>query len=711
MKLVGLMLCHHDDWIIGLSARAALKWCDALAVLDLGVQGRVPEIIDKLSGEEAGRVWKVNNSNLVTLGVVSPYQLLMDKANELGATHIAIIGTNYVLTSNVIDQIRSMIETLKEEQFLDMPLLTCWKGFMQYRVDKASWAGATIPIAFKNSGGIQWPVEAGYDHFYLPSGKSWTLHKPFHQMHGGMMYLEPVNWRLYKARYYLRQMLKLVKKNVLGGRPKLDKSASRVIDEQGIKLAKVPGTWWEGYFDLFDHVSMWKMPWYEEEISRLREENNPNLFDAIELPGEVIDAPVDLSRELELARNAERPAPRTPPKPKAGDKALINEEPASKAVKSNSLFWSGHFYDYSGYGKANREFLFRASNTLHVSLYGSELNAEPILVDSLLKGKVDVYRSIHIRSNAPLLRFFGPRVEKHPGYKVCFTMMETYGVHQSMVNLLNGYNEVWVPTKWNKQVFEDGGVKVPIRTMPLGVNTQLYSPQPKRIMKPLRLLTTDNAGEHEVPKGFLFINVSNPSFRKGLDVTIKAFEDAFHDDPEAALVLCVSYSSLVHCNPFELIKGGKAACKSRIYVLEGGMSEDEVAETYRSCDAYVTASRGEGWNLPLMEAAACGLPVIAPNAFSHHEFLTEENSFLFSPDGLKQIPESNKISEWYKDQLFAHYDTPSITELTRLLKLVKSDKALREKKADIFGMDISMKYSWEEVAHQFVSRIIEINDM
>jgi glycosyltransferase involved in cell wall biosynthesis len=138
------------------------------------------------------------------------------------------------------------------------------------------------------------------------------------------------------------------------------------------------------------------------------------------------------------------------------------------------------------------------------------------------------------------------------------------------------------------------------------------------------------------------------------------------------------------------------------------MSEDEVADTLRSCDAYVTSSRGEGWNLPLMEAAACGLPVIAPKAFSHHEFLSEENSFMFSHDGLKQIPESFKISEWYRDQLFVNYEAPAISKLAIMMDLVKRDAELRKYRADIFRKEILSKYTWDKVASQFTDRIIEI---
>ena len=33
MNLVGLMPCRNEDWILGLSARVALMWCDRLEIL------------------------------------------------------------------------------------------------------------------------------------------------------------------------------------------------------------------------------------------------------------------------------------------------------------------------------------------------------------------------------------------------------------------------------------------------------------------------------------------------------------------------------------------------------------------------------------------------------------------------------------------------------------------------------------------------------
>jgi glycosyltransferase involved in cell wall biosynthesis len=44
---------------------------------------------------------------------------------------------------------------------------------------------------------------------------------------------------------------------------------------------------------------------------------------------------------------------------------------------------------------------------------------------------------------------------------------------------------------------------------------------------------------------------------------------------------------------------------------------------YRSVDAFVLPSRGEGWGRPYMEAMSMGLPVIATNWSGPTEFVNE----------------------------------------------------------------------------------------
>ncbi|KAI9345611.1 hypothetical protein BDR26DRAFT_140658 [Obelidium mucronatum] len=54
---------------------------------------------------------------------------------------------------------------------------------------------------------------------------------------------------------------------------------------------------------------------------------------------------------------------------------------------------------------------------------------------------------------------------------------------------------------------------------------------------------------------------------------------------------------------------------------------DEVPSLYKIADAYVSASHGEGWGLPVHEALAMKLPVIASATTGHNAFLDHETAW------------------------------------------------------------------------------------
>ena len=64
---------------------------------------------------------------------------------------------------------------------------------------------------------------------------------------------------------------------------------------------------------------------------------------------------------------------------------------------------------------------------------------------------------------------------------------------------------------------------------------------------------------------------------------------------------------------------------SSIILISKNLTLKELSELYGSCDAYVSPYRAEGFNIPSLEAAACGIPVILTSGGStddyyHHSF-------------------------------------------------------------------------------------------
>lgn len=377
--------------------------------------------------------------------------------------------------------------------------------------------------------------------------------------------------------------------------------------------------------------------------------------------------------------------------------------PDSEPTSNYEVLWNGVFQGLSGYAKASREIVYRLANTFHVRIEHSiRCGGSHTMYDET---RFTLHERVPVSEKAPFVRFFGPWTNDgaRKTHRINYTMMETELVHPTMVGLMNdNYDECWTPTEWNRQAFLKSGLKLPVRVMPLGVNPLLYRPGKREPLPEATLLTTGNAGTKERPYGFLFVYVFLPSFRKGVDILVKAFEDAFANDPQAGLVLAVTHAS--SATPL-VMPSGKYG--SRIYALTGEFDELQMAKIYRGCDAYVSTSRGEGWNLPMIEAASCGLPVIAPRASSHPEIVGDD-AWLFSPDGLDFYKGAEAVSPWYEGMPFPVFGPRSHEQIVHFLRTVKVQGTGVKEKAAALRKRVSSLFTWDAAAQKISDRLAEL---
>lgn len=121
-------------------------------------------------------------------------------------------------------------------------------------------------------------------------------------------------------------------------------------------------------------------------------------------------------------------------------------------------------------------------------------------------------------------------------------------------------------------------------------------------------------------------------------------------------------------------------------IFPGYIAHEELPWWYNAADLFVYPSRFEGFGLPVLEAMACGTPIITTHIASLPE-VAGDAALLVSPD----------------DE----------TELAAAMRRVLSDETLRQEMV-IKGMAHAARFSWEATARQTVDtyeRALESSEM
>ncbi|KAG2443608.1 hypothetical protein HXX76_001959 [Chlamydomonas incerta] len=113
----------------------------------------------------------------------------------------------------------------------------------------------------------------------------------------------------------------------------------------------------------------------------------------------------------------------------------------------------------------------------------------------------------------------------------------------------------------------------------------------------------------------------------------------------------------------------------RVYLLSGHLPRQQYVRLLAAADAFVLPTRGEGWGLPIIEAMALGLPVIATNWSGPTAYLDELVGYPLSYQ-LSPVPPSEPW--WFQGSNWAE---PSEHHLRRLLAHVSGSAEGRREAA------------------------------
>ena len=189
--------------------------------------------------------------------------------------------------------------------------------------------------------------------------------------------------------------------------------------------------------------------------------------------------------------------------------------------------------------------------------------------------------------------------------------------------------------------------------------------------------------------------------RKNTATTLALFCDAFKDNPDVGLIIKTNSGTnssvdrhVTKKKMENLIKQLRKSPFPKVYLLHGYLNDKEVSSLYKhpKVKGLISLTHGEGFGLPLLEAAACGLPVCATNWSAHTEFLNL-GEWTKVRGRVEPIP-SRKIDRriWVEGSSWA---VPDLDETRKVLhKFVSDDKPDTSK----LKKNVLATYSFEKIA-------------
>ncbi len=282
-----------------------------------------------------------------------------------------------------------------------------------------------------------------------------------------------------------------------------------------------------------------------------------------------------------------------------------------------------------------------------------------------------------------------------------------------------GVDKIIVPSEHAKNGFTTTSYE--FSNTQTGENGKIECTTPVEVIPyPVKHITTSEI-DLQLSTDFNFLNVALLGPRKNLENSIEWFLQEFGGDANVGLIIKTSKAKNSLMDRIETKKHIKNItsrykdAKCKIYLLHGNMTEQEIHSLYThpKIHALATATCGEGYGLPIFEAAYSGMPVIATDWSGHLDFLQcpyKENGkikdkklFARVNYNLRNIDDSvvwNGVL--VKDSQWAYADP---TSYKKQLRKVYKNYGMYKKWATTLQTHIHQTHTKENILERFANAI------
>ena len=276
--------------------------------------------------------------------------------------------------------------------------------------------------------------------------------------------------------------------------------------------------------------------------------------------------------------------------------------------------------------------------------------------------------------------------ENYIGPKIAFSVWESTLQPEQFFNKLKEYDQVWVPTEWQRQCTINQGIpEDKVFVVHEGVDTEKFKPleNPKKNDK------------------FQFMIFGRWDYRKYTKEMVKAFIEEFDKDEPVELLLSAD-------NPYPVDTYNSTEERLEKYELQDPRikilhfpTDEEYVKYLQTGNCMLMVSRSEGWGLPAIESLACGTPTLITNWGAMLEF--------------GQYAHKVKVKEMKKpENVFMQTDVPGewsepdFDDLKEQMRYVYENYE-QVKKHTMDGLDYIKTFSWENASNRAMEIINNID--
>jgi len=296
--------------------------------------------------------------------------------------------------------------------------------------------------------------------------------------------------------------------------------------------------------------------------------------------------------------------------------------------------------------------------------------------------------------------YFPQWVEREPGKRVVgYTVWETDRLPAHWPKCLNAVDSLLVPCAWNKQVFEEGGVRVPIHVVPHALEPQGPADA--------------DFGVEVGSDTCVFYTIGTWSPRKGIAQLLEAYLSAFTRADRVVLILKLNkwdmtslFLPIVRRFLHTTARSLRWTLKrypepARVELIDGRLSDAQIRGLHARGDCFVSLCRAEGWGMGAFDACSQGNPVIITGHGGQLEYLPEEAAYLVD---YSLIPVDVRVGQrsYSPDQKWAE---PDVAHAATLMRQVVENREDARRRGAALRNFVTSRFDRETVARQLLAAL------